>query len=305
MPSGKNWIYFLYINIAFGLYVAGVFYYSQVAEIKANWPLYRCNPMYMPLADNMEENFTYCVQSMQTNFMGYLLQPLTFITNSLGGMVSSFTTEINSIRGMFDKIRTFFSSIIQSVFGVFLNLVIEFQKVTIGIIDLIGKTIGIMVSLMYVIDGSIKTMNSTWNGPPGQLVKALGKCFHPNTILILANGNRKAIKDIDLGDVLENGSVVESVLKIDNKREPIPLYIIKSEEKDTSDIYVTGSHLVFDKKSKQFIKVENYEKATLTTIKIDWFSCLITNNHKIPINNEIFWDWEDHFVKTQNFSQYF
>ena len=121
MPSGKNWIYFLYVNIAFGLYVAGVFYYSQVADIKANWPLYRCNPMYMPLADNMEENFTYCVQSMQTNFMGYLLQPLTFITNSLGGMVSSFTTEINSIRGMFDKIRTFFSSIIQSVFGVFLN----------------------------------------------------------------------------------------------------------------------------------------------------------------------------------------
>jgi hypothetical protein len=305
MPSGKNWINFLYVNIAFGLYVAGVFYYSQVAEIKANWPLYRCNPMYMPLADNMEENFTYCVQSMQTNFMGYLLQPLTFITNSLGGMVSSFTTEINSIRGMFDKIRTFFSSIIQSVFGVFLNLVIEFQKVTIGIIDLIGKTIGIMVSLMYVIDGSIKTMNSTWNGPPGQLVKALGKCFHPNTILILANGDRKAIKDIDLGDVLENGSVVESVLKIDNKIEPIPLYIIKSEEKDKPDIYVTGSHLVFDKKSKQFIKVENYEKAVLTTIKIDWFSSLITSNHKISINNEIFWDWEDHFVKTKNFSQYF
>ena len=297
MPSGKNWINFLYVNLAFGVYIAGVFYYSQVANIKANWPLYRCNPMYMPLADNMEENFTYCVQSMQINFMGYLLQPLTFITNSLGGMVGSFMTEINSIRGMFDKVRTFFSSIVQSVFGVFLNLVIEFQKITIGIIDLIGKTIGIMVSLMYVLDGSIKTMNSTWNGPPGQLVRALGKCFHPNTILILDNGDRKAIKDIDLGDVLENGSIVESIMKIDNKRDSIPLYIIKSEEKDKSDIYVTGSHLVFDKKSKNFIKVENYDKASLTAIKIDWFSCLITNNHKIPINNEIFWDWEDHFVK--------
>ena len=70
MPSGKNWVNFVYINLAFALYIAGVFYYSQVAEIKANWPLYRCNPMYMPLADNMEENFTYCIQSMQTNFMG-------------------------------------------------------------------------------------------------------------------------------------------------------------------------------------------------------------------------------------------
>ena len=48
MPSGKNWINFLYINLAFALYIAGVFYFSQLANIKANWPLYRCNPMLYP-----------------------------------------------------------------------------------------------------------------------------------------------------------------------------------------------------------------------------------------------------------------
>ena len=195
MPSGKNWINFLYVNLAFAIYIAGVFYYSQVAEIKANWPLYRCNPMYMPLADNMEENFTYCVQSMQTNYMGYLLQPITFVTNSLGTMLGGFMEEINNIRAMFNKIRTFFSNIIQSVFGVFLNLVIEFQRITIGIKDLIGKTIGIMVSFMYILDGSLKTMNSTWNGPPGQMVRALGKCFHPNTNVTLKDGSVKYMKD--------------------------------------------------------------------------------------------------------------
>jgi hypothetical protein len=297
MPSGKNWVNFFYVNLAFAIYVAGVFYYSQLAEIKANWPLYRCNPMYMPLADNMEENFTYCIQSMQTNFMGYLLQPLTFVTNSLGGMLGGFMDEINSIRAMFDKIRTFFSEIVQSVFGVFLNLVIEFQRITIGIRDLIGKTVGIMVSLMYVMDGSIKTMNSTWNGPPGQMVKALGKCFYPNTLIRLQNNNIKAIQDIDLGDILEDGSFVESVMKIDNKRENIPLYKIKSAGINGSSIYVTGSHLVFDKSMNKFIKVENYSKAKLTSVKTDWFSCLITSNHKIQIGNELFWDWEDHFVK--------
>ena len=297
MPSGKNWVNFFYVNLAFAIYVAGVFYYSQLAEIKANWPLYRCNPMYMPLADNMEENFTYCIQSMQTNFMGYLLQPLTFITNSLGGMLGGFMDEINSIRAMFDKIRTYFSDIIQSVFGVFLNLVIEFQRITIGIRDLIGKTVGIMVSLMYVMDGSIKTMNSTWNGPPGQMVKALGKCFYPNTLIRLQNNNIKSIKDVDLGDILEDGSIVESVMKIDNKREKIPLYKISQLGINNSDIYVTGSHLVFDKDANKFIKVQDYSKAKLTSVKTDWFSCLITSNHKIQIGNELFWDWEDHFVK--------
>jgi hypothetical protein len=297
MPTGKNWVNFLYVNIAFGIYIAGVFYYSQVAQIKANWPLYRCNPIYMPLADNLEENFIYCVQSMQTNFMGYLLQPLTFITNTIGSLLNNFMEEIQFVRAMFNKIRTFFSSIIQNVFGVFLNLVIEFQKITIGIMDLIGKIIGVMVSLLYVIDGSILTMKSTWNGPPGQIVRALGKCFYPHTSIKLLNGVIKSIKDIDLGDVLEDGSIVESVMKIDNKREKIPLYVIKGEGVNAEDIYVTGSHLVFDKSSKKFIKVENYNKATITNFKTDWFSCLITTNHKIPIGNELFWDWEDHFVK--------
>jgi hypothetical protein len=297
MPSGKNWLNFLYVNLAFAIYIAGVFYYSQVAEIKANWPLYRCNPMYMPLADNLEENFTYCVQSMQTNYMGYLLQPITFVTNSLGTMLGSFMDEINSIRAMFNKIRTFFSNIIQSVFGVFLNLVIEFQRITIGIKDLIGKTIGIMVSFMYILDGSIKTMNSTWNGPPGQMVRALGKCFHPNTNVTLKDGSVKYMKDIDLGDVLEDGSIVESVLRIDNKRERVPLYVIPNAGVRGEDIYVTGSHLVFDNAIHKFINVEYYSKSELSDEKTDWFSCLITNTHKIPIGDEVFWDWEDHYVK--------
>jgi hypothetical protein len=303
MPSGKNWVNFLYINLAFAIYIAGVFYYSQLAEIKANWPLYRCNPMYMPLADDVETNFVYCIQSMQTNFMGYLLQPLTFLTGSLGGMMGDFMNEINSIRAMFNKIRTFFSDTIQSIFGVFLNLVIEFQKITIGIKDLIGKTIGIMTSLLYVMDGSIKTMNSTWNGPPGQMVRALGKCFHPNTRIKLLNESIKAIKDVDLGDILQDGSIVESVIKIDNKRDPVPLYVIKNAGVDGEDIFVTGSHLVFNEKTYNFTTVENYSKASLTNYRPEWFSCLITSKHQIQIGNEIFWDWEDHFVK--NYYGYF
>lgn len=297
MPSGKNWINFIYINLAFGIYIAGVFYFSQLAEIKANWPLYRCNPMYMPLADDVETNFTYCIQTMQSDYMGYLLQPLTFLTSSITNILGSFLGEINMVRAMFDKIRNFISSIIENVFGVFLNLVIEFQKITIGIKDLIGKTIGIMVSLMYVMDGSIKTMNSTWKGPPGQLIRALGKCFHPDTTVKLKNGNIKAMKDIDLGDVLENGSIVEAVMKIDNKISPLPLYVIKGEGVNKENIYVTGSHLVFNNITNQFVKIEKYCKAERCPKQTEWFSCLITTDHKIQIGNELFWDWEDHFMK--------
>lgn len=299
MPSGKNWINFIYVNLAFALYIAGVFYYGQVAEIKANWPLYRCNPMYMPLADDIESNFVYCIQSMQTNMMGNFLQPLTFITNSMGSTLGNFTDEINSIRAMFNNVRGFISSIIQNVFGVFLNLIIEFQKITIAMKDLMGKTIGILVTFMYVLDGTLLTMQSSWNGPTGQLVRALGKCFHPDTKIQLKDGTVKLIKDVSLGDVLENGSIVYSVMKIDNKREPVPLYRIPNTGISGEDIFVTGSHLVFDKNLYCFIEVKTYMKSIKSLISTDYFCCLITNDHKIQIGKEVFWDWEDHFYKTK------
>ena len=151
----------------------------------------------MPLADDVETNFVYCIQTSMSSFMGFIMQPLTFLTQSMSGMLSGFLNEINMVRAMFNKIRTFISSCIQSVFGVFLNLVIEFQKIIIGIKDLIGKSIGVMVTLMYVIDGSVKTMQSAWNGPTGQLVRALGKCFHPETkikfVIFFTNGTVVAV----------------------------------------------------------------------------------------------------------------
>ena len=298
MPTGKNWLFFFYINLAFIIYIIFVFYLSSIQEIKDNWAQYRCNPMYMPLSDDMEKDFVYCIQNIQTNFMGSLLQPITYVTSSLSNSLSSFGDDINMVRAMFDKIRTFTSSIIQSVFGVFLNLIIEFQKIIISIKDLMGKTIGMMVTILYIIDGSIKTMNSTWNGPPGQIVRTLGKCFHPDTKVKLIDGIIKSMKDINLGDILENGSVVETLMSIDNSKRDIPLYIIKNGGVENEDIYVTGSHLVYDETKKHFIRVENYTKAELqTAISSDRFSCLITSDHQIKIGKETFWDWEDHFIK--------
>lgn len=300
MPSGKNWLNFLYVNLGFIAYTLGLYYVISVDEIKKNWPLYRCNPMYMPLADDLTENFTYCIQTMTSSFMGNLLQPLTFITSSLQTNMSSFSNEINGIRGMFNKIRDFISNIFQSIFGVFLNIIIEFQKIIIGLNDLFGKTIGMITTLLYVVDGSIKTMNSAWNGPAGQLVRAIGNCFHPETKLRLFNGEIKKMKDIDLGDILENGSVVNAIMKINNnnseKKETI--YKIEKRGVNQEDIYVTGSHIIYDQQKYMYKMVKDHPNAIpVPDFELEWFSCLITNDNKIKIGEEIFWDWEDHFFK--------
>jgi hypothetical protein len=54
---------------------------------------------------------------------------------------------------------------------VFLNLVIEFQRVTIAIKDLTSKTTGILVTMLYIMDGTNDELQSIWNGPPGKIMR--------------------------------------------------------------------------------------------------------------------------------------
>jgi hypothetical protein len=296
MPSGKNWFYFIFINLVFILYIIGIYYYITIQDIKNNWPKYRCNPTYMFLSNNITNDFNYCIQNTQSNYIGYMLQPLTFVTQSITSSLGNFTNEINMIRAMIYKMRTYFSETIESVFGVFLNLVIEFQRITISIKDIIAKTIGILVTLLYTLDGSVQTMNSAWKGPPGQMVRGLGKCFHPNTKMQLLDGSYIYMKDIILGSILADGTIVEAVLQIDNKREKQPFYRI--HQNNGEPILVTGEHPIYDTITQKYILVKNYDKAEKTTIIHDWFSCLVTNNHTIRIGEHLFWDWEDQLINT-------
>jgi hypothetical protein len=291
MPTSQNWINFIYVNLGFIAQVIVMYYFTALIEIKKNWPQYRCNPIYMPLSDNIAEDFTYCVQTTQINLMGYLLQPFTYLISSLSSIGSQFSDDINGIRSMFDVVRNFITSIVENIFGVFSNIVIEFQEITIGIKDMLGKLIGILVTFMYMMDGANKTMQSTWNGPPGELVRAL--CFHPDTLVKLYNNKIVKMKDLELGEILHKNSKVQAIIKIDNSENKELLYKINNGI-NNDPIYVTGSHYIWNEPSKSFIQVKDYKDSEIQNdITSNWFVCLITSNHIIPIGEHIFWDWED------------
>jgi len=294
MPTLFNFLLFIYVNLGFIIQIAIMYFYTSLKEVQDDWPTYRCVPTNWIYSDNITEDFNYCVQNSQVNMMGYLLQPMTYATNSLTSLSGNFSESINKIRAMISNIRDFVKKIIESVFGVFLNLIVEFQKMIISIKDMVGKLIGIVVTVMYILDGSIKTMNSAWKGPPGQMVQALGSCFHPNTRIRLKNGKIYNMEDLPLGEELENGGKVFSVMKLDNPNKE-KYYRIKNGGVDNDDILVTGEHFIFDKEQNTFVKVKNYKYAIIDNDlePATYLSSLITTNRRIPIGNNIFWDWED------------
>lgn len=297
MPTMNNYLNLLYVNLGFIAQITVMMYFKSALEIRDNWPLYRCNPPYWIFSKNISEDFTYCVQNTQMNMMGYLLQPLNYMISSLTSIGGQFAESINNVRVMFGSMRNFISEIIQNVFGVFLNLIVEFQKIIISIKDMVGKMIGIVVTIMYVLDGSIKTMNSAWAGPSGQLVRAIGSCFHPRTTITLDNGTVCQMENAPLGAKLKGGGNIFAILKVDNAKKE-PLYKIRSSS--GSDIFVTGEHFVLDKTNNKWVQVKNYVKAEIQPYFIpDYFSCLITTDGRIRIEEEIFWDWEDDELTTR------
>ena len=111
------------------------------------------------------------------------------------------------------------------------------------------------------------------------------RCFAPETNVQLKNGTTRQMKNLELGDVLINGSIVEATMKIKNQSDPY--YKI-------GDIHVTGSHYVKD--GNVYKQVRNFSKAEPTDKVDKVVCCLVTSDHKIPVGDFMFWDWEDNLV---------
>ena len=290
----------LIILIFIGLYIFNVLGIG-LKNIQDNWSIYRCNPLVMPFAglfnQDVTSNFTYCIQNMQGSYMDELLKPIHYSQSVIGESGNLITDAIQDIRAFFDKIRDFITEIISTIMAVFLNLLIDIQKIIISIKDLFSKLVGVAVTFAHVIGGSGNFSSSVWEGPPGETLRAVGSvCFHPDTLVKKYNNKVVKMKNLKLGDKLKNGQIVKGKMYLHNLDESNNfienLYSISNGEKN-EPIIVSGSHLIFDKKINNFIYVKDYEAATITNNNLETLFCLITSDHTIPLGNYIFHDWED------------
>ena len=288
-------IFIMFIFVVLNLFnVLG----TSLNHVQKNWPKYRCNPSVIPFAGffghDPSENFSYCIQNMQTSRMGDLLSSSSFQISNLSDQMGSSNDTSNSSRGFLSNLRGDFSNIVGGIMSTFLNLLIEVQKLVIDIKDLFAKLSGIMATQLFLLSGSLLTIESTWAGPPGQIVRAL--CFHPDTLVKTLNNKIVKMKDIQSGDRLKNGKIVHVTMNIHNLDKNgkfiEDLYEIEGGENDQK-IIVSGTHLIFDSKQQNFIFVKDSPKSKLSNTNSEKLACLITEDHLIPLGKYIFHDWED------------
>ncbi len=293
----KDIAYVVLIIVAFGILHLTGFIMLRLKELEEDWPKHRCNPMTMPFASYLGHdpiaNFTYCVGNIQKDLMGFFLEPIEYVLSMVGQLGAWILSRLNLIREFFNMFRKFLSTMIGDIYGMFVNVLIQVQSLVIKLKDTVMKLVGILMTFMYLIQGAMMTGQSINRGPIGETLRAV--CFHKNTPINLKNGTTALMKDIQLGSILENGAEVYGLLKLKGDSNN-PYYKIWSD-KLNNFIFVTGEHkiLVDDNKSdiEGFKPVKDVSYALKTDICDDELCCLITSNHRIPVGEFTFWDWED------------
>jgi len=118
------------------------------------------------------------------------------------------------------------------------------------------------------------------------------RCFDKNTLLIMKDGTRKKIIDIQTGDMLENNVMVTAKIKVDASK--LRMFMI-------NNITVSESHIV--KYGDQWIHVREHPNALeldIETYQEPYLYCLNTSNKEIIINDVVFTDWDEIYEDSLN-----
>ena len=148
-------------------------------KIEQDWPSYRCSPAVMPIASwfghDTGKNFMQCIQSTQSGYMDYLMQPLNYIISMIGTIAAKIIKDTASVRDFVGNLRNKIINMVKSIFGIFSNIIIAFQRIIISMKDMIKKLVGVFTTVLYIMQGGLYTMQSMWGGIFGQMVRSLGR----------------------------------------------------------------------------------------------------------------------------------
>ena len=158
------------------LYVANVLAIGK-KNIQDNWALYRCSPMVMPIANmfghDTMKNFAYCIQNMQTNFMGPMLTPSNYSNALAAANLGSLNMSNKNSMGMFGNMRGMMGNNIMGMFNVFGNISLLMGVLVNKIKDMMNKLGGVFFATFSIMQGATYTAQSTWNSVPGRLLNMM------------------------------------------------------------------------------------------------------------------------------------
>jgi hypothetical protein len=284
-------VFVLVTAVQIGLLV-GAFQLHLLADIKKNFGDYRCNPLFMPFVGNFGydpiNNFNFCVQSI---FQGKAAEVFAPIYNILGVFQGVLMTVVNSalsIRGMFSNFLGGVEDFIASVRNKIQFLMNNVRMSFIRILNLMGKVYGSMFAVLFMGQSA---MTAAFNLADNDLMKFLFEfCFAPNTLVKMADGSSKEIKDVVIGDVLA---------EVPNNKSPVVTSVFRFAGGSTPmvriyDVVVSSAHYVLAG-SAGMVPAEAHPEAVWAG-SVPELVCLNVSGHRFRVGSDglLVADYDEH-----------
>lgn len=233
------------------------------------------------------------------NVTAPILQNNINAASAMGKAHGVLTTSIYTLFGTFTTTESFFLFLRNVITGLLIILAASIVALWgLSLVPVAGIAaaaaaalatagyIAILIPFLIVIFLISKIFDVTTqnvpNGPPGK--DGRDSCFEKNTLIKLNDNNYKAISDINIGDILHDGSIVTGTMKMSTYGNSIYNF---------NDIIVTGLHRVYHP-TKGWIKISDHPDAyEIKDNREEIVYCLNTNTKVIKINGFTFSDWDD------------
>ena len=260
-------------------------------ELDANWEEQRCRPDVMMTSGlygkDAEANVQHCMTKGFDARAKKTVIPFYSIMGAFGDTLSSLITSINSTKvtfatlvGSASSVFTEFSSRLQNMFYRMYSSVVQMKI-------LMSRIFSTMHAIMYMGESAIQAgMNfertDLWN-----TVRNFS-CFDPDTQVLTLNRGIQFIKNIEIGDTLENGQKVTGFFEFNGDGQEM---VILPEGRIT----VSGPHAVLQ--GSKWIKSSEHPDSMHSH---SWnggnerpLICLNTTNHTIQIGKYTFTDYDE------------
>jgi len=290
-PEG-SYIWIVLLTVFFIALFYGVQSIANVAEIKRNWPKYRCTPSVMPFATlygyDVSENFNYCVKNILAGQMGDFTGPFGTILASLITTSMGFLQNLNSLRVMLATLVGGVTKIFQELTDRIKLMMSQIKTTSLRMQTLMKRVFATFYAVIYMGLSAVQTGKNFTNTFIFQFMDTF--CFDGGTLIRVKEKGLVPIRDIQLGDILENGARVISVYRFMADGQPMVRFPCLS-----GDILVSGNHYIQENGS--FVRADKHRDAKKAP---NWSGgienllyCLDTDTHTIPVGNYIFSDYDE------------
>lgn len=288
----SNAVAFVFITI---LIFIGFFFLassvSNIAEIKKNWNKYRCDPSIMPFASiygyDTASNFNYCMGSIFQTHSADMSSSFTSILGAFTTTIATLMGSVNSIRTSVATLGGGVNTVFQNITNRISNFFFQLRLSAIHIKYLMSRMYAVMFAVMYMGMSSITGLTSFTETSLFGFLDTF--CFPPETLITVDGRGHVPISEIRIGDILlPTNSRVTATFQFKANGQPMIRF-----NSDTGGFIVSTNHyLMFGNKLVRADKHPDGIRDGKWNSDIP-LHCLNTNNHRIPVGNYEFCDYDE------------